>query len=325
MGKYSATLMIFLSFGTIVARAVFVFHEDGCHGWPSDGPTVQLLRMVYMILFAGQSASLCAIFFSKLVYIFEGSLYEISRCTRWLYNGILISFPVYIVLTATVAWSLEKYFAIVFMLWIIIMMTSLLALFINKLLVINRDCTKQSTDALNAFVNDITKVTLLTVISVSVTMLNVLISGIQYFVWQTVAFRFIPILDVFTNFLCVMFCFPAFTAYYTSYCTCADRRCKRVLKRAFGRVMAADVLAKQMEMDIVSTGSSAHAVNGRTAGNSLEVTASDTTGTVSKTASSGTPVSALGSATTVTSTCTVSTLTISSNSECIAASDQYAQ
>merc|ERR1719242_253500 len=55
MGKYSATLMIFLSFGTIVARAVFVFHEDGCYGWPSDGAAVSLLRMVYMILFAGQS------------------------------------------------------------------------------------------------------------------------------------------------------------------------------------------------------------------------------------------------------------------------------
>merc|ERR1719361_1623582 len=225
--------MIFLSFGTIAARAIFVFHEDGCYGWLSDGPEVNMLRMIYMILFAAQSAALCTIFFSKLIYIFKGSPYEISKCIKWLFNCILISFPVFIVLVATVGWSMEKYFAIMFMLWIITMMTTLLVLFVNKLLIINRDCTKQPTDALNGFVNDITKVTLLTVISVTATMLNIIISALQYFVWQTVAFRFIPILDVFTNFLCVMFCFPAFTVYYTSYCTCLDHRCKRVLKKAF--------------------------------------------------------------------------------------------
>ena len=117
-GKCSCAIMITFCFLTIASRALFVFHEDGCYGWSSDGAQVTLLRMVYMTCFTVQSVALCYIFFTKLVFIFDGSPYEISRCTKSVFAVIFVLYPVFIVLALTTAWSLEKYFAIAFMLWV---------------------------------------------------------------------------------------------------------------------------------------------------------------------------------------------------------------
>merc|ERR1719242_593169 len=80
-------------------------------------------------------------------------------------------------------------------------------------------------------------------------MVDVLISVLQYFVWQSVAFRFVPIVDLFTNFLCVMFCYPAFGPYYSTYCAVCDQFCSRTLKRCFSKMMTDHVLANHVDVN----------------------------------------------------------------------------
>merc|ERR1719242_59635 len=45
--KCMSTFMISFSFGCIAARAVYVFHEDGCYGWSHDSDQVANLRNIY--------------------------------------------------------------------------------------------------------------------------------------------------------------------------------------------------------------------------------------------------------------------------------------
>ena len=178
-GRISGMFLVTISFAAIALRAVFVFHEDGCYGWPYDGSQVTILRMSYMVAFTTQSVALCIIFFLKLVRIFKDSQYAVSKGTKVMYSAMFLVFPIFVTTVMTMAWSLEKYFTLGFLVWIMSLMATLLILFIHKLLIVNRDCIKDPSERLSVFVDSVTKSTLLTVISVSLSVIDIIISAVE--------------------------------------------------------------------------------------------------------------------------------------------------
>ena len=170
--------------------------------------------------------------FIKVYYVFKESAYRLSQCTLRLFIILFMVLPIPLsFMSATLYEFGAKYRLVIYG---IIGLFSLIFtyLFVYKLYQIYRDSRKHQsddkenkTDPANQFLSTLTKTTILAFTSVSFTMLVPLVS------WNdNMTETFLMILvDVYTNFICVMLTYSIFDSQYQKCCGCCDKNFKKCL------------------------------------------------------------------------------------------------
>ena len=183
-------------------------------------------------LYAIQSFILLIIFFERLDIVFNGTSFVVSKCTKNIYKFLFISTPILVVI-AICLFQYTLIFSIlagVVLLLFIGLMISLVILFIIKLVNVYKSSgMSENTGADKSVVSAITKTTILTTISVSMTLVNAIVAIWRlntdniYIIWFQ---NYFVLLDVYTNFLCVILSYTAFVKYYQTLCKCMDIKCR---------------------------------------------------------------------------------------------------
>eukprot|EP00484_Ammonia_sp_Unknown_P002718 CAMPEP_0197057488 /NCGR_PEP_ID=MMETSP1384-20130603/97719_1 /TAXON_ID=29189 /ORGANISM="Ammonia sp." /LENGTH=275 /DNA_ID=CAMNT_0042491933 /DNA_START=63 /DNA_END=890 /DNA_ORIENTATION=+ len=185
-----------------------------------------------MYLYNTQAVVLGFILFRRLVTIFEGSAYELSRATV-LVSAAIIVFDGSL---ANISYSLYKFGAPGHAVWIALLgLAALLALiiiialnfvFIYKLYVVHSASGAAAKND-RTLLLVITKTTILCFMSTGITLFSMLF----YICWiatQAVALEYIYALfvygDILTNFLCVVLAARQFDAWYFLLCNCCHER-----------------------------------------------------------------------------------------------------
>ena len=79
-------------------------------------------------------------------------------------------------------------------------------------------------------VGAITKSIILVSISISVTSIDlfatVLYRYVSSYTFAQWVIHYVALFDVYTNFICVIFCYKSFKGYYTKICSCMDNKCR---------------------------------------------------------------------------------------------------
>ena len=108
---------------------------------------------------------------------------------------------------------------------------SLVILFIHKLVQVYRNLNEREHNKETEFLMEpITKVTILSSISLFITLMNAFLWGIYNFsgnpriIWNICVY--ISTLDLYSNFICVLFCEKAFKDKYFMICSCLDLKCR---------------------------------------------------------------------------------------------------
>ena len=230
IGKASGFIMVSCTFLAILFRAFYVFNLDDCYGMAVPDRVLIIAYNAYLGFFGIQSIALSATFYAKLVAVFAPTPHRISKCTKACFICIYIAFPVYVIIALSIFFlgistTLLSTMTVIAIGWLLLLMMALLSIFVYKLLIVHRDCAQKQGQ--ESFINSITRATLLSSISIFATLLNIIASPIHYYVYPSHIWLFIPMIDLFTNFLCVMMCFKSFTNNYKILCACCDHQCRK--------------------------------------------------------------------------------------------------
>ena len=177
------------------------------------------------------------IFFEKCSNIFKKSgSFRLSKCTE---NGYRItflsqlSFVCIIVLLRAVGILPENMIqagSMITLLSLLVVTISLVILFIYKLIQVYRNLNEREYNKETEFLMEpITKVTILCSISLFITLVNLFLMGIWVLSRSMIIGKFCNYtgtMDLYTNFICVLFCEKVFKDKYLMICSCLDTKCK---------------------------------------------------------------------------------------------------
>ena len=190
----------------------------------------QLSLLIYYGMFGVQSFSLIVIFFDRIKRVFDKTPFQLSKCTKYSFQFILIGLPPYLFMIL-IGYSLCTQNCYI---WVYLMTSSLLIyiillillviLFIYKLIQVYNN--EHNNDVL---IGAITKMTILASLSVIITFLDA-ISTILYFrlndIYSEWTSIFISLIDLYTNFICIIFSYKIFKPFYHILCKCLDSKCR---------------------------------------------------------------------------------------------------
>ena len=191
-----------------------------------------LIRPIQVICYGNQIGFLLMVLFLRLKEMFDETMFAISKTTNNLFMSIWFlmycSIPILFILSRmiqTLLTIISFLFGISGILNIIISI-----LFIKKLLDVNKNLSKESSEEL---INVITKTSILTVISCIFTII-LMISLIFQIFNEEYRNSIIPtwflLSDSFTNFICISLQFKFFKREFYYFCGCMDRKCKSCCK-----------------------------------------------------------------------------------------------
>ena len=190
----------------------------------------QIADTMYLGMFALSSYILIIIFFFRINKVFGETPLCLSKYTKYTIYSFIIALPIYIIVALIVytfcinCVHFILYLVVIFLLTYIGILISLVILFIYKLIQVYNNNTDN-----NALLSAITKMTILVSISVFVTFIHA-IGNIFYFQFNDIYTKWITtaitMTDIYTNFICVIFCFGIFRNYYSIICKCCDTKCK---------------------------------------------------------------------------------------------------
>eukprot|EP00483_Globobulimina_turgida_P009064 UN09082 len=143
-------------------------------------------------------------------------------------------------------------------------------LFVRRLVAVYKTISSQ-----DKLVDTITKLTILNVISLSIT---VLVPIIMIFITATAPTAFVGTtaflignnVDVYTNFWCVMLSFTHFESYYNRVCGCFHFKCRKCWFKVLGR--DARILAAEQKKKVLSLTTQVSSSAGSAASNSSKPT-----------------------------------------------------
>ena len=221
--------VIITTFVAIVSTPIFVSEE--CYDIPKV--IVDPIEKVYFISFGCQSFLCLVSFWNTFISIFKATSFEPRKCTQCLYIISFCLLPIYFIVilvlhsyASVFAFSLN---ASIFMMILIVFMISLVILFVSKLINVYKTNINGKNDSL---VNGVTQTTILTTISVFLTLLHsrFIIIGMnapESWIWPKWTVAFVILLDMYTNFLCVVLCLKSNRKYYVKWCKCCDKCCRK--------------------------------------------------------------------------------------------------
>eukprot|EP01084_Bolivina_argentea_P252957 424780_1 len=213
-----ASILAFLCNGT---RMLF-----SCFG--VSGYFYVLVYIVYIISGATQVYLLLLIYYLKLQFIFAATALALSKVTNVIYISLFVFLPIYVafvIIIIIVANNMRAMFMATYFFLFIMIMSSLVILFIFKLIQVYKLSPETNNDQL---VTAITKTTILTSISLSSTFMNFIGNAIFPSVGVAIQWvcHYFAVMDVLTNFVCIMMSYNAFRMYYVLLCPFCDSKCR---------------------------------------------------------------------------------------------------
>ena len=192
----------------------------------------------------GQYLAMILLLFYRLKVVFNGTAYQLSRCTIRtffaMYILTLVSGTAYTFVNDTTS---SSYFEIISVLLTDLLGISLIFfltfLFVKKLIDVNKRSGGAQQNATNRLLSAITKQTILTFISISSLLLLITMSllfnetGIlTTSIHGNFVFTLCAFVDLWTNFICILLSYGAFNGYYTNMCGCCDTKCKQLCDKS---------------------------------------------------------------------------------------------
>eukprot|EP01084_Bolivina_argentea_P227751 384698_1 len=219
------------------------------------------IAYMWMPFWSSQSFLLLIIFFYKLIHVFMKTQLRVRNTTEKIYKLCFIALPLYAVLVLCLIFPLQllqKAPLISMVLFIgcilsyILLSISMIILFTHKL----TQTYKQSVSD-ESIITAITKLTLLTTISITFTFIDGILSAAvlgvstdsKYHIWIDILSDYATVLDTFTNFCCVVLTFQSFKRYYIVLCGCCEFGCRCCVQN----MLQKDTLEKNMANVIVAS------------------------------------------------------------------------
>ena len=198
-------------------------------------------RLIATILYLSQYAVMILLLFYRLKVVFDGTTYRLSQRTKWTFY-IMYMLLIFMEVSSQFVYILLKWhssvgaillsFAGLCITLIIIFLTFL---FVTKLIDVHKrcDCHRE-----NKLLFTITKQSVLTLISIvsSLVMLIIffLLSSTGLLV-SSIHANFVlalcVLIDIWTNFICILLGYHSFNPYYTKMCGCCDIKCKQLCSK----------------------------------------------------------------------------------------------
>ena len=205
---------------------------------------VTIMLFVSRFLYFAQYAVMISLLFYRLKVVFDGTAYELSQCTKWtFYIMCLMSILPGIRASLLLDWSgrysligtILTVLCIVMALSIIIFLTFL---FVTKLIAVNKHCDGTQPNDENKMLSAITKQCILTLTSIA----SLLLFGTMFLLYYTTGllvssihanfiYALLSLIDVWTNFSCILLTYRSFNEYYTKMCGCWDAKCKQLCSK----------------------------------------------------------------------------------------------
>eukprot|EP01084_Bolivina_argentea_P078149 141784_1 len=231
-------ILISLSLFSYIFVATFLCIND---------TTRLLIETIFSLFYGLQFYLLLLIMFLRLYYVFHNSPLKLSKITTYSYILIYILLPILIIFTLSLGLNhtlFVTFVTISFVLFVILIL-SIIILFIAKLVRVYKYCANDE-----ELMDAVTKTTILTLVSILVTLLIPTHSllrepfDFEYGSWFYFLGNVFTILDIFTNFLCIVMSYKYFDSYYYYICGCLDTQCKSLCSLCFGIHMS----TKDVEM-----------------------------------------------------------------------------
>ena len=184
-----------------------------------------------IILYVLQTYFLWLILFLRLYIVFRNSAYKLSKCTIIFFISMFTILPIatFSLFNPSVqsnGWRVYIIAISVFVLSILLSL-SISIIFLYKLFIIYKAVQFKSDDT---FLSLITKNTILVVISISFSVINLVVTALVPDIGYTFSLAFIRhfmfLFDIFTNFICVTLAFQCFDNYYDIFCGLLDKKCQ---------------------------------------------------------------------------------------------------
>eukprot|EP01083_Nonionella_stella_P084202 233044_1 len=230
--------------------------------YDSSNPLFFACNMVFL-----QHSFLIMVLFVRMYYIFHTTDLELSMATIVLFVvTFMFSSAIFgAILTSKIrvpgtdSWVNCAITLCVFNIIFMIVTTSL---FLSKLSIVFRRSSqaKHSNKKDNALINLITKITLLSLMTMSITFVSCLLLLFRFSIFgENVVVSLISdwviSIDIYSNFLCYSLSFKYFHKYYAKLCRCCDFKCRRLWYFMVFGALPDDVpfLAKQIESHVATT------------------------------------------------------------------------
>ena len=209
------------------------------------GTTLWLAQYFVMIL----------LLFYRLKVVFDGTTYELSQCITWAFYImyvllILLEVSSLLAIYLSVEDSLIGGILALFSgLCVISMIFFLTFLLVTKLIDVNKRCDGAQQKDQNKLLSTITKQSILTLISIVSLLASVIFSlsftrGLYVSsIDANFVYNLCLLIDLWTNFICILLSYHSFNAYYIKMCGCCDIKCKQLCGK----------LAKQQRKNIESS------------------------------------------------------------------------
>ena len=206
----------------------------------------------WLLLYAIQNYVLLLLYFDRLRIVFSPTPLCLSNKTENIYKFIFALIPIYVISIVTLSFfflengihlSIFIPLAVVFILGYIAFMLSLVILYIHKLIEVYKSVNAHNVEDAEFLVSAITKTTVLTIISLSMSFINMISTAIYFPMDDNLIISWISAyiadIDIYTNFLCLMLCFNHFDGYYLRSCSSIDKQCRmywtKVTKSAYAK------------------------------------------------------------------------------------------
>ena len=222
------------------ALIYYIFEASTCYDIDvvrvaRERPDAYISFMIYMIFYCTQVYGLWFILFLRLRQVFQSSVYQISCCTNNILRAVLIIMPLLVI--AILSGQLNQQITILLTSLCMIISACycifITSIFVYKLFKVYKNFN--STPDANTSMDDellvtITKNTLLAIISIISTILNGVVVVIAYSNLNNVPLWYFKdfcwILEMYTNFGCILLTYQYFDEYYLRFCGCIDARCR---------------------------------------------------------------------------------------------------
>eukprot|EP01084_Bolivina_argentea_P257203 433263_1 len=218
-------------------NATFIcFHGDISH--------MDITQWIYFIVCYGiQTYWLWLVLFLRLKYVFNGSTYSLSKCTIRTYSIIFIFIPFATPFYLLILWfAQDAAYTLILLIsfaFVIVFSCSLAFTFVFKLIQVFKSTDHELTvnGKNNKLLSIITKTTILATVSLAMTILSPLSLGFGYYAivydhseamceLGASLLALFTLLDVYTNYLCILVSYNCFHKTYAFICSKCDQKCK---------------------------------------------------------------------------------------------------
>lgn len=237
-GRIATGVMVIIS--SLILFIAFIGQRSALIYCPPNWNLFIYIGEFYHLTWPIQTWLLLLIYYQKLNNIFKGTSYQISKCQDIYYKTIFVLLPVLVFTSVTLKWfgPPNSHLTVVQILFLTVLIStiSLIVSIINRLRKCYKDTVQVVNDDNKTIINAITKLTILSSFSVSISFLYTLFTVINVVTEFSIkplgyVFYFVMILECYTNFVFGIMSFKAFGNYYDNVCQCMHIKCTKCWTR----------------------------------------------------------------------------------------------